>query len=348
MYTHKFRTLTGAIALGAALSLLAGCASGGSAGSGGGDSAPKAKVQLSIPDPLTSSVGVAATHFAEQVKKTSGGSVTVTVVPNGTSFSGDQNAAVTRLQGGSLDALILSTSVYASIVPEMNGISIPYLFKDTTEEAAFLDGEPGDVLKEKLADEDTIALALLTRTGREITNSVRPIKEPDDLKGLKIRVPGNTLWTDYFGALGASPTTMAFTEVFTGLQTGTIDGQENPIEVPWTNKFSEVQDYLSLTNHINDAWVLALSAKKWDSLSEDQQKALTDAASETAEFKTDYDAKQSEKQVADLKDQGMKVNELSKSAIEDFKAVSESLYPEFSTLIGKEFFDMAIKFSEDN
>ncbi len=192
----------------------------------------------------------------------------------------------------------------------MNGISIPYLFANTEEEAAFLSGGPGDTLKEKLAEHDTVALALMTRTGREITNSVRPIEEPKDLDGLKLRVPGNPLWTDYFGELGASPTAMAFSEVFTGLQTGTIDGQENPIEVPWTNKFSEVQQYVSLTNHINDAWVLALSAKKWDSLDEDQQKILTDAAAETATFKTGYDDEQSAKQLKDLESQGMKANEI--------------------------------------
>ncbi|WP_284989924.1 DctP family TRAP transporter solute-binding subunit [Arthrobacter sp. efr-133-TYG-120] len=339
----KTRAITGVLACSLAATALAGCAAAGA--SGGGQAAPVAKIQLSIPDPLTSSVGVSAQHFADQVKKTSNGSVVVTVVPNGTSFSGDQNAAVTRLQGGSLDALILSTSVYASVVPEMNAISIPYLFKDTTEEAAFLAGKPGQDLKDKLAKKDTIALGFLTRTGREITNSVRPITQPSDLKGLKIRVPGNTLWTDFFGKLGASPTTMAFSEVFTGLQTGTIDGQENPIEVPWTNKFSEVQKYVSLTNHINDAWVLALSSKKWGTLSADQQKALTDASTETASFKTTYDTDQAKKQLDELTAKGMKANELSASSIEEFKAVSKSLYPDFSKLIGKDFFDQAVAFT---
>jgi tripartite ATP-independent transporter DctP family solute receptor len=333
----KTRALTGVLACTLAASVLAGCASGAP-----GSGSPVAKIQLSIPDPLTSSVGVTAQHLADQVKKTSNGSVVVTVVPNGTSFSGDQNAAVTRLQGGSLDALILSTSVYASVVPEMNAISIPYLFDDTKEEAAFLAGKPGDVLKEKLKEKNTVALSFLTRTGRQITNSERPIEKPADLKGLKIRVPGNPLWTDFFGKLGASPTTMAFSEVFTGLQTGTIDGQENPIEVPWTNKFSEVQKYVSLTHHINDAWVLALSSKKWDSLNADQKKILTDASAETATFKTEYDAEQSEKQLAELTAKGMKANEPTAAGLEQFKAVSKSLYPDFSKLIGKEFFDQAI------
>jgi tripartite ATP-independent transporter DctP family solute receptor len=334
----KTRAHTGVLTCTLAASLLAGCASGAPGGGG----APVAKIQLSIPDPLTSSVGVSAQHFADQVKKTSNGSVAVTVVPNGTSFSGDQNAAVTRLQGGSLDALILSTSVYASVVPEMNAISIPYLFDNTAEEAAFLEGKPGQVLKDKLAEKNTVVLSFLTRTGRQITNSERPIEKPADLKGLKIRVPGNPLWTDFFGKLGASPTTMAFSEVFTGLQTGTIDGQENPIEVPWTNKFSEVQKYVSLTHHINDAWVLALSDKKWDSLTEEQKKALTEASVETATFKTGYDKEQSEKQLAELTSKGMTANEPSAAGLEQFKEVSKSLYPVFSELIGKEFFDQAI------
>ena len=134
---------------------------------------------------------------------------------------------------------------------------------------------------------------------------------------------------------------MAFSEVFTGLQTGTINGQENPIEVPWTNKFSEVQKYVSLTNHINDAWVLALSSKKWGGLSDAQKKALTDASTETATFKTAYDEEQSKKQLDELTAKGMKVNELSAAGLEEFKATSKSLYPQFSELIGKEFFDEA-------
>jgi TRAP-type C4-dicarboxylate transport system substrate-binding protein len=138
---------------------------------------------------------------------------------------------------------------------------------------------------------------------------------------------------------------MAFSEVFTGLQTGTINGQENPIEVPWTNKFSEVQKYVSLTNHINDAWVLALSSKKWDTLTDDQKKALTDASAETATFKTGYDAEQSKKQLEELAAKGMKSNELTASGLEEFKAVSKSLYPTFSQLIGKDFFDQAIAFT---
>ena len=321
------------------------CIAALSACSGGSTAGSTVKLQLSIPDPITSSVGVTAQHFADEVKAKSDGKIVVTVIPNGTSFGGDQAAAVTRLQGGSLDALILSTSVYAATDPKMNAISIPYLFADTEAEAAYLAGEPGKTLLADLEAEHTKGLALLTRTSREITNNKRPITKPADLQGLKIRVPGNTLWTDFFKELGASPTTMAFSEVFTGLQTGTIDGQENPVEVPLTNKLYEVQDYLSLTNHINDAFILALSEKKWASLDDGQKAVLQSVAEETATFKTTTDAEAAEKAIAELEAKGMKVNKLSDAELEGFKEVSKRLYPKFSELIGKEFFDKTIAFA---
>jgi TRAP-type transport system periplasmic protein len=332
------RALGGVVAASLALLPLAACSSGGTAGS-------TVKLQLSIPDPITSSVGVTAQHFADQVKDKSAGKIVVTVIPNGTSFGGDQAAAVTRLQSGSLDGLILSTSVYATTYPKMNAISIPYLFADTKQEAAYLAGEPGKALLTDLAAQKTKGLALLTRTAREVTNSQKPITAPADLKGLKIRVPGNALWTDFFGSLGASPTTMAFSEVFTGLQTGTIDGQENPVEVPLANKLYEVQKYLSMTNHINDAFILALSDQKWSSLSADQQSILQAAADETAQYKTSYDEDQATKAVTELKAQGMQVNDLTPAGLAEFRQASKALYPKFSDLIGKEFFDTTINFA---
>jgi tripartite ATP-independent transporter DctP family solute receptor len=185
----------------------------------------------------------------------------------------------------------------------------------------------------------------LTRTAREVTNNQKPINTPADLKGLKIRVPGNPLWTDFFGSLGASPTTMAFSEVFTGLQTGTIDGQENPVEVLLSNKLYEVQQYLSMTNHINDAFVLALSDKKWSALSPEQQTILQSAADETAQYKTTYDEEQATKAQTELEAKGMKINELTPDGLAEFRAASEALHPKFSELIGKEFFDTTIAFA---
>ena len=134
----KYSPLIAAVAIaGATAALLAGC-SGSAAGK-----SPTTEIRLSIPDPITSSVGMAATHFADQVKTKSAGKLKVTVIPNGTSFGGDQTAAVTRVEGGSLDAVILSTSVYAATDKKMNAISLPYLFTDTAQEVTYLKGAPG-------------------------------------------------------------------------------------------------------------------------------------------------------------------------------------------------------------
>jgi tripartite ATP-independent periplasmic transporter solute receptor, DctP family len=340
------RRITG-VATGAciavAAALLTGCSAGAQAAAG------TAELKLSIPDPLTSSVGLAAQHFADEVKKESKGKVTVTIIPNGSSFGGDQAAAVTRVENGSLDAVILSTSVYAATDKKMNAVSLPYLFSSTADEVKYLNGEPGKELLGDLGAIKTKGLALMSRTPREVTNSKRPIKSPQDLKGLKIRVPGNPLWTKFFGAVGASPTPMDFSEVFTALQTGAIDGQENPVEVPATNKFSEVQKYLSMTNHMSDAFILAVSDKKWSALDKSVQSELQSAADETAKFKTQNDAALADKQVSQLESQGMKVNKLSSSGLEEFKKTARSLYSSFADVVGgKDFLDKTVQFVDSH
>lgn len=340
--TRRLGWLTALAAASVATLALTGCSGGASAAGSG-----SVEVKLSIPDPIGSSVGTAAQHFADTVKSKSNGSVKVTVIPNGTSFGGDQNAAVTRVQSGSLDAVILSTSVYAATDKKMNAVSLPYLFSSVDQEVKYLNGAPGKELLSDLAQSGTKGLAMLSRTPREVTNSVRPIQTPEDLKGLKIRVPGNPLWTKFFSAVGASPTPMAFSEVYTGLQTGAISGQENPVEVPAANKFAEVQKYLSMTNHMSDAFVLALSDKKWNSLDSKAQQALQSAAEDTAAFKTKNDADLADQQVKQLQSQGMKVNDVSADGLAAFKKVARSLYPEFADVVGgADFLKKTVDFAD--
>jgi tripartite ATP-independent transporter DctP family solute receptor len=322
----------------AAMLVLSACggsdeAGGGSEG-GGGESVT---IRLGVGDPAASSVGVAAQHFADEVSEQSDGRIDVQVFPDGTLFGGDQNAAVNQVQNGTIDATILSTSVYASFEPRMNAISLPYLFEDADQYVAYLEGDPGQTLLDSLDKVNTEGLGLMTRTFRQMTNSQRPIAEPADLEGLKIRVPNNELWVDFFGALGANPTPMDFTEVYTALQLGVIDGQENPVEVPLANKFYEVQKYLSLTNHIVDAYILGMNADKFAGLDEEAQQILRDAATETAEFKRQFDDEEAEKAIAELEANGMEVNELSEEQMAAFQEEAVKLYPQFETLVGAEF-----------
>lgn len=331
------------------LAVVTACGGGGQGGQGGQEKGGQevTNLRLAIGDPKDSSVGVTAEHYAELVEKKTDGQVTVEVFPDGTLFGGDQNAAVNQLGDGSLDMTIISTSVYASFEPKMNALSLPYLFADTEQLVNYLEGEPGQELLASLDNMDIEGLALMTRTFRHVTNSARPIEEPEDLQGLKIRVPQNELWVKFFKAMGANPTPMDFTEVYTALELGTIDGQENPLEVPLANKFYEVQKYLSLTGHMADGYVLGINKDRWQSLSPEVQKAMSEAAEETALFKTKYDNDEEVKIIETLQEEGMEVNELSDEQRAQFQEIARDLYPQFEGVIGEEFMSTTLNFVED-
>lgn len=301
------------------------------------------ELTLSTPDPATSEITVAATHFAELVAEKTGGEVTVQVFPDGTLYGGDPSAAVRQLASGSLDMLLLSTSLYANFNPKFSAISIPYLFADTAQLRDYLGGAQGEELTADLEEIGIQGLGLWTRPFRQITNSQSPITAPADLEGLSLRVPNNPLWVEFFGAMEAVPTPMAFAEVYNALQLGVVDAQENPVSVPLSAKFFEVQDYLSLTNHIADAWVLGINPGVWESLEEAQQAAIEDAAVETEAWKAETDAANEAEEVAQLEANGMEVNALTEEQAAAFAEVAQGLHPAFAELVGDQaFFDATL------
>lgn len=298
---------------------------------------------LSTPDPDTSEITVAANKFAELVAEKTNGEVTVKVFPNGTLYGGDPSAAVKQLAGGSLDMLVLATSLYANFNPKFSAISIPYLFDDEAQLRSYLAGEPG---KELIADLDAIGIKginLWPRPFRQMTNSKLPIEKPEDLAGLKFRVPNNPLWVEFFGKMGAVPTPMAFAEVYNALQLKVVDGQENPINVPLSAKFYEVQKYVSITNHMGDGWVLGINPAKYESLSDAHKKAIEEAAVEAEAWKVENDNATAEKTIAELQGHGMEVNRLTPEQQQAFVAVAKQLYPVFAGLVKDQaFFDKTV------
>lgn len=298
---------------------------------------------LSTPDPDSSEITVAANKFAELVSAKTNGEVTVKVFPNGTLYGGDPSAAVKQLAGGSLDMLVLATSLYANFNPKFSAISIPYLFDDEAQLRSYLAGEPG---KELIADLDAIGIKginLWPRPFRQMTNSKLPIEKPEDLAGLKFRVPNNPLWVEFFGKLGAVPTPMAFAEVYNALQLKVVDGQENPINVPLSAKFYEVQKYVSITNHMGDGWVLGINPAKYESLSDAHKKVIEEAAVEAEAWKVENDNATAEKTIAELQGHGMQINRLSPEQQQAFVAVAKQLYPVFAGLVKDQaFFDKTV------
>lgn len=338
---RSFPALPAAVLTAATALVLSACGDGASAGGSSSTS-----LRLGIPDPAESAVGVAAHDFADQVDEATGGDVTVEVFPDGTLFGGDQNAAVNQLEDGSIDALMLSTSVFASFDKKFNAISMPYLFDDEQQYADYLAGEPGQELLAGLEDVGVTGLAMIPRTFRHTTTSDTPIESPADFEGVKLRVPNNDLWVKFFESLGAQPTPMDFSEVYTALQLGAINGQENPVEVPVANKFYEVQKHLSLTGHIADAFVLAVNSQKWDSLDADAQETVREVAQDVAAEQVEQGAADAQDLVDQLEGEGMQITELSAEQRAAFAAEAEKLYPEFESLVGgPEFLETTLEFT---
>lgn len=301
-------------------------------------------LRLAVPDPAQSSVGQAASRFAELVDEKTDGEVTFQVFADGVLFSGDQNAAINQLGSGALDGLILASSVYASFEPRMNAISLPYLFKDYDQLQAYLDGEPGQQLLASLERLNIHGLDFFLRTFRNVTTRDTPITTAEDFSGITLRTPNNPLFVSLFKALGANPTPMAFSEVYSALQLEAIDGQENPVEVPYNNRFYEVQGQLNMTQHVADAFLLALSDATWQRIPEEYRDEVQQAANEMTAERNQIEIDQEQEIIEKLKAEGMQVNQLAEGELEKIQATAQSTYSTFSDTIGEDFMQQSLDF----
>ena len=308
------------------------------------------KLNLSVPDAASSSIGVAAQEFADQLNEKSGGELEVKVFFDGSLYGGDATAAVTTMQDGGLDMLCLATSWYSSFDSSFNVIQIPYLFKSVDAEQAYLNDEASQPMWDAVEGMGVKFLAAWTRSFRMTTNNIRPITKPEDFQGIKLRTPGNQIYQTFFGdGCGANVTPMSFSEVYTALQTNTIDGQENPADVPFSASFYEVQKYLSATNHIGEAWVVGMNPDKFAELSEDMQTLVLETAQEMQQWKKDYDEATDQSDIDFMIEKGMEYNELDDEAFAAFQEVSKSLYPKFQEIVNNpDLWDAAIAFAEAN
>lgn len=332
--------------------LIVGCGSknDGPAISTSGSKEKVYKLNLSVPDSDTASVTVSAKEFAKQLNEKSNGRLEVTVYANGSLYGGDGAAAVKQLGAGSLDMLVLAGSLYANFKPEFNVISIPYLFDDFDQLVEYVNSDLGNGLQEGVSELGIKPLGLWTRSFRQITNSKREITEPKDLKGVILRVPNNPLWVEFFTACEAISTPMSFSEVYNALQLKTLDGQENPVDVPVSSKFYEVQEYLTMSNHMADTWVVGISNKKFETLPEDLQSLILETTEEMQQWKIDYDNEQDALAIETLKSNGMKVTELTPEGKAKFVEVSKELYESvFRGLVkNDDLFDKTLEFVGKN
>ena len=225
--------------------------------------------------------GQGADHFAKLVKERSNGEIDIQVFPS--SQLGNQRDLVEGLDLGTVDMTLTGTAVMGNFVPEVAVFDLPFIFRDVDHAYKALD-TVGMELAKKGEDRGMITLAIWENGVRHMTNNKRPIKEPEDMKGLKVRVMEQPVYIDMMNSLGASPTPMAMSELYTSLQKGVIDGQENPLGHIATKKFNEVQKYLSLTGHTYASEPLLISTRAWKKLTPEQQAIVKQAAIDTRDW----------------------------------------------------------------
>ena len=256
----------------------------------------------------TGNQGRAAKFFAEQVEKASGGKMKVRAI--GAAALGPDVQMQQALIGGAQEMMVGSTATLVGITKEMALWDTPFLFNNAKEADTVLDGPIGTKVMDKLQDKGLVGPAYWENGFRNLTNSKRPVTKMEDLDGIKLRVMQNNVYLDSFKTLGANAVPLPFSELFSALETKTVDGQENPYNTILSSKFYEVQKFLSVTNHVYSPWIVLVSKKWWDGLSKDEQKILSDAAKASRDFERKDTREEGAKALADLKAKGMQINEL--------------------------------------
>ncbi len=284
--------------------------------------------------------GAGAQKFAELVTQKSGGKIKVGVFGGGT-LGGDAQV-ISSLQGGTIDMTMVSPGLLVGLAKEFGALDLPFLFTDYKEVDAVLDGPVGQKLLERLPEKGLIGLGYWDHGFRNLTNSRRPVAKLEDIQGLKIRVIQIPIFIEMFNALGANAVPMGFPELYTALETRTVDGQENPFASIEASKFYEVQKFASTTRHVYNPLVVIFSRKTWDRLSNDERTIVQAAAKEAGAYERKVSREANEKSVELVKSKGMTVTEIPAQEIarmrEKVKPVTDKFVKEAGEGLVKEMY----------
>jgi TRAP-type transport system periplasmic protein len=322
--------------------LLTGCLSSGSKPTNtppantGNDPAKGAKV-------IKVSNGVSESHpsitalrevFKKQVEEKTNGRYTVEVYH--TNQLGDDTKATEAVKAGTIEANMTSTAPLVGLVPELAIFDIPFLFPNEKVADAILDGEIGKMLADKMPAQGIITLAWAENGFRHLTNSVRAVRTPADLKGMKVRTMDNKFHLAAWTAMGASPTPMSWSEVFTALQSKTIDGQENPIPNSYSARIQEVNKHFTLSGHIYSPFMFNFSKKVWDTIPAADQKIIREAAIATGKRERELNREATVKNLGQLKNEGVTVTELTAAEKKVFQDLTLPVWNQVAEKAGKD------------
>ena len=281
-----------------------------------------------------SNQGRAVKFFAEDLAKRTGNKIKAKGFGNA-SLGSDiqmQNALI----GGAQEMMVGSTATLVGIVKDFGVYDLPFLFNNEAEADAVLDGPFGQKLAARLQEKGLVGLVYWENGFRNLTNTKRPVAKLEDMQGVKLRVMQNPVYIDMFNSFGANAVPLPFSELFTALETKTVDGQENPVTTIESSKFYEVQKYLSITKHVYSPWILLASKKWWDGLSADEKRVLQESAVASRDFERKDTRAAAGKAIDTLKGKGMQVNVVADAELSRMREKAKPAFDKFAAEGGAE------------
>lgn len=252
---------------------------------------------------------------------------------------GDDLQATQALRSGTQEMVVTSTSPLVGIEPALGVFDLPFLFANAEEADAILDGEFGQMISDQLEEAGVVNLAYWENGFRNLTNSLRPVTSLDDFDGMRVRVMQNNIFLDTFQTLGTNATPMAFGEVFTALETGAIDAQENPFVTIQTSQFYQVQDYVSATRHAYTPFMVLFSGPIFATYSAEEREILVDCAVIGRDVQRSASRELSDQSLAAIQENGMQYNELDEAEMERIRSAVAAVYDRHAETIGVDVVD---------
>lgn len=338
--TKLMKVLAVTMGLTVAIAMLGGCGSSKSSSSSkssGSSKYTKETLKLALSTGDKSNWNTAAKYFGKLINKDTNGAVTVKTYPSDQLSNGDQAGGVQNLMDGTTDLSIHSNIIYGGLDDMFSVVSLPFLYSDTADVDKILQGDGFQALS-KEADKKGVKLLAIGENGfRDVTNSKRAIKTPSDMKGLKIRVAGSTVVLNAFKDWGADYTKANWSEVYTGLQTGTYDGQENPIPTADSSSIQEVQKYVTDWTGSYDCLLFGMNKDKFNAMPKSEQQLFIKDAKKAMKYQRELNRKQTKQMLTKWeKKDGIKVHKTTSAEAAQFKKLSDKGYTSYAKLLVKD------------
>ena len=329
------KVLAVVLCLTVSVAMLAACGGGSTKKSSGGGSSKATTLKVAFSAGDTSTWATALKKFAKDVEKDTDGKVKVQLYASDQLTNGDQVAGIQAVIDGTTDMSFHSNIIWSGLDEQFAVVSLPFLFDSTASADKALAGKGGDALKSALEKQGVVLLGVGENGFRHVTNSKREIKTPADMKGLKIRVAGSTVLMDAYKAWGADYTKANWSEVYTGLQTGTYDGQENPLPTADSSSIQEVQKYCAYWTGSYDCLFLTMNKAKWDSFDKDTQDILSKDAEAACTYQKKLNRSEDKKVMTKWEKKGIKFHKTTDAEMNQFKKLSDPTWSAFEKRLVK-------------